>query len=72
MDSVLVSFFRGRGLAGLMSIVGAVMTVAGYDINQQTLDELQAMAGTMISAAGGLLAWWSKVREKRRAAQVDK
>ncbi|HBA84908.1 MAG TPA: hypothetical protein DCZ95_12510 [Verrucomicrobia bacterium] len=65
-----MSFVRGRGLAGLLSIVGAVLVVMGYDINQQTLDELQALAGTFISAAGGLLSWWSKAREKQRAIQA--
>ncbi|MDA8141078.1 MAG: hypothetical protein M0036_20735 [Desulfobacteraceae bacterium] len=67
-----MSLARGRGLAGLMSIIGALMVVMGYDINQQTLDELQALAGTLISAAGGVLAWWSKVRERRRPAQPEK
>jgi len=72
MDSVLMSFVRGRGLAGLLSIVGAVLAVMGYDVNEQALDELQALAGATISTLGGLLAWWSKVREKRRTSAGEK
>ncbi len=68
-DPLWLSTVWGRVGSVVLSVLGAILMILGVPFTEADQQELHSNIGALMAGAGGLLAFISKYREKRKAEE---